>query len=677
MRSGIKFLIGVILLFIAVPISKVEAKGVNNSFITIVNPVRISAYSPDPIKSLKAEYEEVKKRELPASWLLTYDVISDKSIIDLFSSMDKKQEFGIFLEVTENFCKDSLVSYNKTDGWQRATSVFLSGYAQNDRKKLIDKVFSKFKDRFGYFPKSVGGWWVDSFSLSYMKEKYGITGVLGLSDQYDLDGYQLWGTPWSVPFYPSKIHAGVSAGSISQKLDVVTFRWAERDPLNGYLAPGKKAASLYSVQDYPSIGQSNEYLEKLIDLYAFQKDYNQYGHFTIGLEGDYSADVYQSIYSKRMDLVKKFSEDGISVITMKDFSKFYQKTFPHLSPVQVIESKDLIGTKKQSFWIQTNSYRIGLIYNFENQKLKLLDFRIYQDNLLEPYYISPNKDFELSINLPFVIDSVIDKNSVFDFKLGEFQEIKKDETQARIVFKNGSILFKDGEIIFPKKIKLPPNLTNSKLISLNNSKGHISIIPKKDFYVPKEGIVITDFSFRIPFALKIRIERYLPIFFLGAFTIIVLLLKLRKHIVRYNFPLLILIVVLSLSYIFVKTNSKYYVSQTEADGLKVLSELPKGKVLVYDKDCIRCRFRTKLKPAAAEGIKNYVSSISGMEVLINYSFMTGKNSRISRKILSDKNIDYIYLVKYEDYIESLPYLPQDLGIEKIYENANSEIWRVK
>ena len=47
------------------------------------------------------------------------------------------------------------------------------------------------------------------------------------------------------------------------------------------------------------------------------------------------------------------------------------------------------------------------------------------------------------------------------------------------------------------------------------------------------------------------------------------------------------------------------------------------------------------------------------------------------QILKEKNIDYIYLAKYEEYIEALPYLPDDLGLDKIYENGNAEIWKVK
>lgn len=36
-----------------------------NQFITIVNPVRISVYNPDPLASLLTQYEQIKNRDLP------------------------------------------------------------------------------------------------------------------------------------------------------------------------------------------------------------------------------------------------------------------------------------------------------------------------------------------------------------------------------------------------------------------------------------------------------------------------------------------------------------------------------------------------------------------------------------------------------------------------------------
>src|SRR3989344_5448928 len=480
------------------------------SFITIVNPVRISSYTKDPALSLKKEYDVVAERNLSATWLLTYDAISDVSLFEIFSSMDGKQELGIFLEVTENFSNASGISYNKTNSWHYANALFLSGHKQGDRKKLIDEVFSEFKNKFGYYPKSVGGWWVDSFSLSYMKQKYGITGVLGLSDQFDLDNYQVWGTPYSIPFYPSKIHAGIP-GDSPNKLDIVTFRWAARDPLNGYVSPSEKqaspvrdlsnGASLYSVQDYPQVGASDEYFERLIELYSVQNKYNE--------------------------------------------------------------------------------------HKFEKE----------------------------------------------------------------------SIIFRETEIL-TEEISVPKIMNDRK------------------FNVAPEELVLSDFSFNIPFSIKFRLEQYkMPISLILFFSGLLFIRTVQRKKKLLLYCSIVLLLLISWYFIFL-LGSKYYISQTEVDGLSVLERLPKGRVLAYDKDCIRCKFETQYKPAAARGIKSYVGRMSGQETLIDFSFSIAKTSKDARKILENKNIDYVYLVKYEDYIEHLPYLPQDLGLSKIYSNANTEIWKI-
>ncbi|MBI4091775.1 MAG: hypothetical protein HY427_01020 [Candidatus Levybacteria bacterium] len=638
--------------------AKIHAREFRNSFITIVNPVRISSYTKNPAQSFKAEYDEVKKRNLPATWLLTYDVIMNESLLKVASSMDSNQEFGIFLEVTENFSKNSGVMYNKTNSWHHAKALFLSGYKQEDRKKLIDKVFSEFKSKFGNYPKSVGGWWVDSFSLSHMKEKYGITGVLGISDQFDLDNYQVWGTPFSIPFYPSRIHAGIPAQD-SSKLDIVTFRWAARDPLNGYISPSNKQASLYSVQDYSQVETSDpdSYFEKLIELYSVRSNYNQFGHITIGLEADYSPDIYEAILEKRLDIVKKFEAKGVGVLTMRQFSDWYRNEFPETMPPHFIETDDLLGAPKKAMWYQSTFYRIGLVYDYNSRKLRIVDLHPYLNNFQEPFYLSPNKQFNLSINLPYIIDSLNDKNSVREYSVGNLEHIEREGRNIKVKFEEGSIVFRENEIL-TEGISVP------------------DIVKSREFDTPPRGLVFSDLSFNIPFAIKSRISEFYPLLILGVLIIGAILYLKRKHIRKF-YPVILIIIVISIgSYILVKADTKYYISQSEIDGLSVLSKLPKGRVLVYEKDCLRCIFETPYKPAAAGGIKSYIKRLSGQETLIDFSFSIANTSQDARKILGNKDVYYVYLVKHEDYIEHLPYLPQDLGLTKVYENANIEIWKV-
>jgi len=100
-----KFSLLVLLLSLFSP-SSVLAQG-SEKFITIVNPVRISSYTKRPAESLKSEYAVVRQRSLPATWLLTYDALINQSINSVIKNMDKKQEFGVFLEVTPIFAKEA------------------------------------------------------------------------------------------------------------------------------------------------------------------------------------------------------------------------------------------------------------------------------------------------------------------------------------------------------------------------------------------------------------------------------------------------------------------------------------------------------------------------------------------------------------------------------------------
>ena len=642
-----------IFLFIKIFVPFAYADG--KSFITIINPVRISTYTKDSPQSLKNEYQEIAKRDISATWLLTYDAVMNESLLEVFSPMDDKQEFGIFLEVTESFSNASNVIYNKTNSWHHAKALFLSGYKQEDRKKLIDKVFLEFKNKFGYYPKSIGGWWVDAFSLSYMQEKYGITGVLGLSDQFDLDNYQVWGTPYSIPFYPNKIHAGIP-GDVSNKLDIVTFRWAARDPLNGYISPSEQQGSLYSVQDYLGLGLGEDYFERLVDLYAVEKEHNLFGHMTIGLEADYSPDTYEAIFAKRLDIVKKFEGQGVKVTTMAEFSDWYRKEFPKASPPHFIETDDLLGKSKKTMWYQSSFYRIGLVYDYSSKKLLIVDLRPYQNNFQEPFYVSPNKQFNLSINLPYIIDYANDKTSTREINVGNLDSITREENDVTLRFGEGTIVLREDEIL-SKSISIPEN------------------IKEKQFDTSPEGLIFSDFSLNIPFAIKYRLEQYKVPVALLLFVSGLLFIRVirRKRIMLFYCSIVILLLIASV--IAYRANTKHYISQTEVDGLSVLSRLSKGKVLVYDKDCLRCTFETRNKPAAAAGIKNYIEKLSGQDTVEDFSFSIAKTSKDARKILESKDIEYIYLVKYEDYIEHLPYLPQDLGLSKLYENANIEIWQ--
>ena len=70
----------------------------SNSFVTIVNPQRISEYTKDPIKSFQTQVNQVESRGLSATWPVTYDVLKNKKFTKQLHELNPDQEIGIFLE---------------------------------------------------------------------------------------------------------------------------------------------------------------------------------------------------------------------------------------------------------------------------------------------------------------------------------------------------------------------------------------------------------------------------------------------------------------------------------------------------------------------------------------------------------------------------------------------------
>ncbi|TSC88428.1 MAG: hypothetical protein G01um101416_96 [Microgenomates group bacterium Gr01-1014_16] len=571
-----------------------EALAIAASFITIVNPVRISRYNPDPAASLTAQYSVINRYRLPATWLFTFDALSDPKLINVANQMDQRQEKGIFLEVTPGLAQSAGVTYHQSASWHFANSVFLSGYTQEERLKLIDTVFAKFKSRFGYHPISVGSWWTDSFSLEFMQRKYSITANLGVSDQYSTDNYQVWGTYWSTPYYPSLIHAGIPASTPETKLDIVTIQWAPREPRRGYYS------SLYSTQDYFTTPKLDiNYFTQLIELFS---------QVTVGLESDFTPDVYGNEFAKQMRVV---SQKAASKVTMTEFANWYKQQFPGLSPPHQVESDGML-------WYQSPFYRLGI----DKTNNKIIDFRVYPSDFREPYFQWPNAEFDLRINIPSLIDAVQDSSEIWNITDTDI----KTETEY-----------------FESKNKPPERFFRSKLVEVKqvNNNWRVEINTKTEGL--KDGRVFSDWSLE------------------------------TKHLFKSPKNLIKTIIKLDWKK-FKKEN--YWVSPEEIIALEKLRLLPFGKVMVVNKECLQCPWFSEFRPAAFANSRKYVSEFSQKPIIYNQSIFTADDRSTAKTQLRKTGAKYVYLTKYDNHRESLPFSPGDLGVEKIYSNANVEIWKV-
>lgn len=383
--------------------------------VVLVNPIRGTDFwshdfslTDTPIK----QYEVIIKNNFSSTWLVRYDALTNQAVQDFLKSLNSNQDIGIFMEVTPSLTNAASVKYNDTGNWHYAKSVLLTGYSPDDRKKLIDAAFAKFKEVTGKDVKSVGAWWIDAGSLAYMKDKYQIEANLDVADQYSTDGYQVWGQYWSSPFYPSNFSALMPAQSEETKLDIVTIQWATRDPFNGF--GNGVFESTYSVQanDYLLHNLGTDYFSKLLDIYP---------QTTVGLENDFSWNEFGKEFENQINAIKQ-KQGTLQVKNMLQFARAYKQQNSQISPQVVIAADDPLGSGGKVVWINTPKYRLGWFYNQVGSVIR--DLRKFNDRNEESCLKVACKELKLAFDSRTVIDDgnyssawVLDEGQISDVKV--------------------------------------------------------------------------------------------------------------------------------------------------------------------------------------------------------------------------------------------------------------------
>lgn len=500
--------------FLIILVPQVFAQG--DSFVSIVNPVRGNDFwnqkGQYPQTAVIGQIEILKKYGISATWLIRYDALGGKDIIDSLN-MVPNDEKGIFLEVTPSWAKDAEVNYHQGNSWHSAGSAFLTGYERDERERLIDTAFLKFKKTFNVYPKSVGAWWIDSYSLDYMQKNYAVTASLLVADQYTTDNYQIWGQYWSTPYYPSKKDALNPAQNKEGKIPIVMMQWAARDPVNGY--GNGVLESTYSVQandymDYHDLNTS--YFSKLVDIYTIQP-FNQFSHLIVGLENSYSWSKYKNEYENQIKILNEKNKNGeFTLTTMEGFAGWYIKRFPDFSPSQIIVASDPLGSSKKSVWFMNPYYRVAWFYNKDGSVIR--DIRQYIDGEEEICFIKSCNELNFATFATRVLDDVtyhtkwvIDEGKISDFKVTKLQEnyvinyINEMGKERRISFLprdlevNGKISSIDGAILDSiNKNKTPTTVSTSNMTG--SGKINFSMIEKLKNFLG--FIVIIFFAVFIP-----------------------------------------------------------------------------------------------------------------------------------------------------------------------------------
>ncbi len=155
--------------FFFFPVESFAAEKEELPVVTIINPIRGSEWHGNKVNllvSLKGQWRAIQNVQVNATWLWQYTALEDDALVNFAKNTMKDQELGLFFEIDRNTAKKAHVQYRGQGALYQSDGLFLVSYDKDERRRLIDTSFAKFKEKFGYYPKTVGAWWIGGDSLT-------------------------------------------------------------------------------------------------------------------------------------------------------------------------------------------------------------------------------------------------------------------------------------------------------------------------------------------------------------------------------------------------------------------------------------------------------------------------------------------------------------------------------
>ena len=390
---------------------RINSPIVKPKIINIVNFIRLleprdSTITEDVLyQTVVKQVALMKKCHLGGTFLLQYDALLDKRYQVLLAGLPKDSfEIGAWWEIPQPLVENSGLKWRGKYPWDwRANIGFSTGYTQQERVKLIDTYMKDFKRIFGYYPKSVGSWFIDAYSLNYMYQKYHIVASCNCKDQYGTDGYTLWGGYWNQAYYPSKINAYMPAQNEVNQIPVPIFRMLGSDPIRQYGdAPGKTRQGVITLEPvYPHAGGDSTWVSWFFNEFINGASTN-FAYTQAGQENSFTWDAMEKGLMMQLPLIEKLrDEKKVEVETLAESGKWFKQNFKVTPPTSVTVNNDLPGSNEKTVWFDSRYYRANLLW--ADGALRFRDIHLFNEQFPSGYETKPATSNECAFfTLPIV-----------------------------------------------------------------------------------------------------------------------------------------------------------------------------------------------------------------------------------------------------------------------------------
>ncbi|MEP6746864.1 MAG: hypothetical protein ABJB86_04010 [Bacteroidota bacterium] len=376
------------------------------NFIRLLEP-RDPAITEDVLyQTVVKQVEMMKKYKLGGTFLLQYDALMDARYQKLLKELPAKSfEIGAWWELPQPLIENAGLKWRGRYPWDwRADVGFSTGYTPGEREKIADVYMRDFKKIFGYYPKSVGSWFIDAHTLNYLYEKYKIVASSNCKDQLGTDGYTLWGGYWNQAYYPSKINAYMPAQNEKNQIPVPIFRMLGSDPVrqyddNGNGSNGQGVITLEPV--YKFGGGDSAWVHWFFKELTGGKSM-EFGYTQAGQENSFTWDAMSKGFTIQLPLIARLrDEKKIRVETLAASGKWFHDHYKITPATSMTVEHDLNGSNRKTVWFNSRFYRMNLLW--ENGNLRFRDIHLFNEHFPSVYTNNKATSNECSFfTLPFV-----------------------------------------------------------------------------------------------------------------------------------------------------------------------------------------------------------------------------------------------------------------------------------
>jgi len=390
---------------------KVDLPGSSPRIVNIINFIRqceprIDWITEEVLYDTVAEQVNImKKYRLKGTFLLQYDALIDTRYQKLLKGLDADMfEIGAWWEIPQPLVENSGYKWRGRYPWDWHADVgFATGYSPKEREKLVDTYMADFKKIFGYYPKSVGSWFIDAHTLQYMYERYGIVASCNCKDQIGTDGYTLWGGYWNQGYYPSKKNAYMPAQNAENQIPVPIFRMLGSDPIHQYdkgLGTGwQRVVSLEPV--YKGGGGDADWCNWYFDAFV-DGEAMAYGYVQAGQENSFAWKRMRQGFEIQMPMIARLLKEGkVTVKTLAETGKWFKDKYKVTPPTSVTVMKDHSEKDQKTVWFNSRFYRANLLW--DKGTVRFRDIHLFDETIASDYLTKPGTSSQcLYYTLPFV-----------------------------------------------------------------------------------------------------------------------------------------------------------------------------------------------------------------------------------------------------------------------------------